>query len=68
MQGLEQANPAFSNRRRKQDAVLEMAGGHAIIKHVAYPKATLRAVLGVMGPLVCFITGTQKRKTHRKLH
>ena len=56
-QDLTQAHPVFPNRRRKQDAVFEMAGGHAIIGQRAYPKATLRAVLGVREPLVYFITG-----------
>ena len=57
MQDLTQAHPVFPNRRRKQDAVFEMAGGHAIIGQRAYLKATLRAVLGVREPLVYFITG-----------
>ena len=57
MQGLAQAHSAISNRRRKKDAVFEEAGGNAIIGQRAYPKATLRAVLGVREPLVYFITG-----------
>ena len=49
--------PVFPNRKWKQDAVFEMAGGHAIIRQRAYPKATLQAVLGVRESLVYFITG-----------
>jgi hypothetical protein len=38
------------------DAILQEAGGHAIIGHGAYRKAVLQAVLGVREPLVYFIT------------
>jgi hypothetical protein len=57
MQDLAKAYPPFPNRRRKKDAVFEEAGRHAIIGQRVYPKATLRAVLGVREPLAYFITG-----------
>jgi hypothetical protein len=57
LQDLSKAHPPFPNWRRKKDAAFEMAGGDAIIGKRAYPKAALRAVLGVREPLVYFITG-----------